>query len=242
MELDHFLYYGIFAGGSTFFVYNGQRLVKTKNAFMTPWLKWVEENRKLLFVTILLSVLFVVYALFKIGHISNNSILLLIIAGILSVFYVVRFRGKSLRDIGHVKIHVIAIAWVLVILVFPYLNEGYPVDADFIWMMVAHYMYFVGVTIPFDIRDIKYDSISQKTLPQVLGVSESRTLSATLVILFGAIMTQMFPPLGYNPYFYLAVVSEVVLLLMMKVERGDLYCAGLIDAAIALLGISYFFI
>ena len=241
MELDHVLDYGIFAGASTFVVYNGQRLLKSKNAFRTPWLQWVENHKVIIYSAVIASSVIAGYGIYKIGHFTQNSVLLLFVSGMLSAFYVVRIKGKSLRDIGHIKIHIISIAWVLVLLVFPYVNEGYPIDSEFIWMMVAHYLYIVGITIPFDIRDIKYDAITQKTLPQVMGVSESRTLSAILVVFFGAIMTQMFSPLGYSPLFYIAVIAQVVLLLMMKVERGDLYCAGLIDGAIAILGLSYFF-
>jgi hypothetical protein len=44
-----------------------------------------------------------------------------------------------------------------------------------------------------------------------------------------------------NSVFYFAILAQMILVIFMNERRSDLYCAGLIDGSIALLGASYFF-
>jgi len=50
------------------------------------------------------------------------------------------------------------------------------------------------------------------------------------------------PSLQLNVLFYIAIITQLVLLIGMNEKRNDMYCAGLIDGAIAILGLSYFLV
>jgi 4-hydroxybenzoate polyprenyltransferase len=39
-------------------------------------------------------------------------------------------------------------------------------------------------TLPFEIRDLHYDSINLKTIPQVIGINKTKVLAYILLILF----------------------------------------------------------
>ena len=108
---------------------------------------------------------------------------------------------------------------------------------------LAHALFIVSAAIPFDIRDVKFDQNSQKTIPQVFGVEWARIFSILLLFSFVALMLPLTPGTGlsFNMTFYAAVGIQFVLLLFMNEKRGDLYCAGGIDGAIGLVGLSYFF-
>jgi hypothetical protein len=239
-EVDNWLYYGMFALLSTFAVYNGQRLIKSGQIQKTPWLNWVKKNTRVFYLWVVASSFGALSMLFIIQHFSLTAMALLAVMGLISLLYVVPIKGRNMREFAHLKIHLIAICWSGVLILFPVMNEGANQESHY-WIALAHYAYIIGVTIPFDIRDLKFDASSQQTIPQVVGVWSSKAIALTLLIIFAGLMIWQNEPLGYNPLFFLAVFVQMLLILFMNERRGDLYCAGGIDGAIALLGLSYFF-
>ena len=239
LGIEKWLYYGLFALFSTLVAYNSQRLLKAKEVKKTPWLDWVNEHSKSLWTITILSAIVAGICLLQIIQFKYDALLLLIFAVVSSVFYVIRIGNKNAREVPYLKIHLIAFTWVFVIVLFPLLNENSDVNA--LWIFVAHYFYVVGVTIPFDIRDLKYDDPSHKTIPQVLGVFFAKINGIILLILFSGIMLWQEPTLISNWIFHLAVLIQVLLVTFMNEKRSDFYCAGFIDGAIVLLGLSYFF-
>lgn len=239
LGIEKWLYYGLFALFSTLVAYNGQRLLKAKEGKNTPWLSWVKTHTKPLLGITLFSALVAGICLLQIIQFKYDSLLLLIFASVSSVFYVIRIGNKNAREVPYLKIHLIAFTWVFVIVLFPLLNEN--CEANALWIFVAHYFYVVGVTIPFDIRDLKYDDPSHKTIPQVLGVFFAKINGIILLMLFFGIMLWQEPALICNWIFHLAVGIQIILVAFMNEKRSDFYCAGLIDGAILLLGMSYFF-
>lgn len=239
-NINTWLFYGVFALLSTFAVYNGQRLIKSGQIHKTPWLNWVKKNTKVLYLWVVASSFGALSMLFIIQQFSARAMILLAIMGIVSLLYVVPIKGKNMREYAHLKIHLIAICWSGVLILFPIMNEQLN-EASHYWIAFAHYAYIIAVTIPFDIRDLKFDDSSQQTIPQVVGVLASKAIALTLLLAFAFLMIWQNESLGYNPLFFLAVFAQILLILLMNERRGDLYCAGAIDGAIALLGLSYFF-
>ena len=146
-----------------------------------------------------------------------------------------------MREIAYLKIHLIAFSWITVLILFPALNEGI-FSVSLVWMAIAHYLYIIAVTIPFDIRDLKFDRGSQMTIPQVVGKGWAKVSSVVLLGTFMGLMLWQQPELIQNPLFYIAVIIQLLLAIFMNESKGDIYCAGAIDGSIAFLGISYFFI
>lgn len=238
--IDSWLLYGFFSFFSTLAVYNGQRLFKAKSLEQTPWLKWVEDNRTGLLLLSFISGIGACVTLLLLPKIEPITLVLLGWSGLISTLYVLKIKGTNMRQIPHLKIHLIAISWVAVVIVFPSINESK--GETLLWSAVAHYLYVLAVTIPFDIRDLKYDSHKQRTIPQVVGVTASKVISIVFLVCFSVIMLCCVE--GYlllNPWFLVSILVQMGLVLFMNERRSDLYCAGLIDGSIALLGLSYFF-
>ena len=123
----------------------------------------------------------------------------------------------------------------------PVLYFSYEINyfvADFFFQ---RFLFILAIAIPFDIRDLKHDNVQYRTIPQVLGVVKSKWFAALMLSIFVFLMLLVSPGLLPNVMFYIAVSAQLVLITLMNEKRSDAYCAGLIDGAIALLGISYFF-
>ena len=239
-RIDDWYLYGLFGFFSTFSVYNGQRLIKSTHPTETPWLNWVKRNEKSLYLATFASGLLTFSCLLLIGKLAWGSIILLRVSGVVSLFYVIPVKGIIMREIPYAKVYLIAFTWAAVLIIFPMVNEE-----KYHWTVLmhglAHALFVVAAAIPFDIRDVKFDQQSQKTIPQVLGVFWSKVLAILLLFIFYGLMIifSRIQPIGD---FLLALAVSFFLILNMNEKRGDIYCAGAIDGAIGLIGVSYFLI
>lgn len=239
--IENWYLYGLFALFSTFSVYNGQRLIKSNHPTQTPWLLWVQRNEKSLYLATFGSGLLTLSCLLLIGKISFDSIMLLLVSGIISLFYVIPIKGIVMREIPYIKVYLIAITWAVVLILFPMINEN-KFDWAVLLHALAHTLFIISVAIPFDIRDVKFDKDSHKTIPQVIGIQWAKLISTILLLLFLTCMVMFTPSLAESISFYAAIAVQFMLLLFMNEKRGDIYCAGAIDGAIGLIGLSYFLV
>lgn len=236
--------FGGFAFFGTMAVYNGQRLFKVSDV-KTPWLNWVQDRTSSIrIITIVASALSLAISLIIVYNRDFLRIAFWMSPAVLvSFLYIFRLKGKNLRDIPNLKIHLIAFSWVFILILFPFLVRFY-VTVDFVKPFIAlilgHYAYVVAVTIPFDIRDLKYDKEDQKTIPQRMGVNGSKLIAIGLLLVSAVFLAGLTPIRIDNYWFHAAILVQIGLVLGMNTERSDFYCAGWIDGAIALLGLAYF--
>ena len=240
LGVDNWEIYALFTGASTMTVYNGQRLFKSEIRKKTAWLFWVERNKKALWFVVFLLGFFSFFLFLILFSFELKAGLVFSVSAFVSVFYVVKLGKISLREIPHIKIHLIAIIWVLITLVFPLINEGYVFK--YFYYVLPHYLYVIGVTIPFDVRDLKHDSKKQRTIPQLLGVLGAKFLAVSCLVSFAFFMCFLDFRFTYNYFFFVAIIIQIVLVLFTNEFRSETYFAGFIDGAISVLGLSYFFV
>ncbi len=167
---------------SALFTYNAQRLIGDlkKRATFRLAKKW-------------LAVISLFAAPFFLFQLSGDQIAVLAFAGAISIGYAVPFIPgasglKSLRKIPRLKIWLIALVWVLVIAVVPLLGiaekpGGMDVLPIFLYIL-QQTLLVMGLTIPFDVRDLEVDHADQKTLPMTLGVNRALRLGQFLMAAF----------------------------------------------------------
>ncbi|MEX0314208.1 MAG: hypothetical protein AB3N18_08520, partial [Allomuricauda sp.] len=91
---------------------------------------------------------------------------------ILSTLYAIPLlpKNKNLRSLGGFKIYVVALVWVGFTVFLPVLDQDIPISWD-IWVSFCQRFILVLVLLlPFEIRDLRWDSTQLKTLPQVFGI------------------------------------------------------------------------
>ena len=110
---------------------------------------------------------------------------LLIGPGCISMLYGLPLLSKNtrLRDVGIIKIFLIAIVWAFTGSFLPAAQVGVSVFSfQSILLFAAQFLFILGITIPFDIKDLEIDAISDvKTIPSILGTEWSYSLSFSLI-------------------------------------------------------------
>ena len=221
---------------STVFAYNFQRLVKLSKIeyAYNPRTKWIKENTFFLFVlssvsllSSLLLGLFLSYKeLFYLGGLS-----------LVSVFYAQSFfksKQFSLRDIPGLKIYLIAFVWSGTALL-PLVNK-LEINSSFLLLFLEKFIFILAITIPFDLRDLKYDKKKLRTIPQLTGENGAKFISVTLMLFYLCLVCKNY---GWDNVISILVFIPLVVLaiLLANKKRPELYYTGLLDGLIILQGI-----
>jgi len=113
-----------------------------------------------------------------------NVLLIAAAFGLATFFYAVPFvRNKNLRNFSGVKIFVVAFVWAGVTVVLPFAASEVKMDLDVLLTFFQRILIVVALILPFEIRDIPYDGLNLKTLPQQVGVRNAKLMGLGVLLL-----------------------------------------------------------
>lgn len=151
-----------------------------------------------------------------------KTFLFLAVLGFISFCYSLPFKGLGLRAIPFLKLFLIAFVWAgssigLLLVVHHSLLQHYALFASV-------FFFVVGITIPFDIRDYPTDSKELKTIPQLIGIQNSKYLAISSLILSGflfGIDVEILSHFGIS--WMLTLIISIVLILFSSTKRNNFY-------------------
>ena len=243
--ISHLLHYhqvfeiGLFVFSSTLSIYSFQRLVKYKleEKRESELNSWLEKTVKIQVVYIFLFAILSMYIYFFTLNAFENTKWWMVISLILSVLYAVKLKGKSLRDVHYLKMHLISIVWCNSLLFPILLNNDY--ESTNLLFILIHYFLFIALCIPFDIRDLYYDVTSLKTLPQLIGVINSKLICISAFLFFAVGSILLKPDLIEHYFYILSIIIGFIILSFASEKRKSYYYTLLIDGVILVVGLSY---
>jgi len=187
---------------------------------------WIKSHQVLVYSITLISFILSVY--FGLSLLPKVW-LLFIFSGFISFFYVWKIpllKGKNLRDIPGIKIYLIALVWIAICVIMPFILNS---NSDYYFISVLSislFLFMVAITIPFDIRDIKLDDVSKKTIPQLIGVKKSVYLSIVLLIASQILLQSL---ISFNWGILLFTLIGISALLKAKQPQHELFYSAAID-------------
>jgi len=121
-----------------------------------------------------------------------KTLLLLCVLGLITFLYAVplipmryfRDSQKNLREIGGLKIYVIALVWTFTTVFLPLIDNDVTIGADEIITSVQRFLLVIVLMLPFEIRDLNYDSLKLATIPQKIGIKKTKTIGVLLLMVF----------------------------------------------------------
>lgn len=184
----------LFVAFSILLSYNFIRFYEIKNNRLHWFKDWFFMNIKEILILLMLSILGLAVILFFTDF-NLNSLLILFPFAFMTFFYAIPIVkiGKlevSFRNFPMIKIFSIAIAWAGISVFFPLYEANYQFASAVYLEFFQRILFLLAITIPFDIRDVKADSKSLKTLPQIMGITSSKVLG--ILLLFGVVLLEIF--------------------------------------------------
>ena len=172
----------------------------------------ISVKLKFIAYTSIFSLFFSLFFLFKL---ALNEVLLIALISIITLLYAVPFflfSDTNLRSVRGLKIYVVALVWTMTIVLLPF--EFY-MELGLLFLIINFIQIFIYVLIaivPFEIRDINIDNKRLSTIPQKIGIKNTKILGVLLCLLF--LLIELLKQ-KYFSWYYLGFDFIVISLLMM---------------------------
>ncbi|WP_412561553.1 hypothetical protein [Winogradskyella sp. MIT101101] len=176
------LYFVFFATitGYNFVKYFG--VAKFHHRSLAGWLKAIQIFSLLAFVAMCY------YAL----QLNLKTLIYLSVFGLITFLYAVpllpmsyfRDSQMNLREISGLKIYVIALVWAFTTVLLPLIELGVAIDSDVIITTVQRFILVIVLMLPFEIRDLNFDSLKLGTIPQKIGIKNTKITGVLLLMVF----------------------------------------------------------
>ncbi|MEJ2112742.1 MAG: hypothetical protein P8X62_03220, partial [Flavobacteriaceae bacterium] len=118
-----------------------------------------------------------------------------------------------------------------VTVILPIINENSHLSTD-VWItFVQRFLFVVVLMLPFEIRDLQYDDLKLATIPQKIGVKQTKFLGIILLMVF--FFFEYFKD-EISPYNLLSILiislSAMIIITFSKKNQGKYYTAFWVEA------------
>ena len=164
---------------ATVFAYNFQRVIRVKKGADHMRKEWLLTHKIAVYSLILLGGIMSGYYFFEFQIITQIAI---VFSGVLSLLY-----PFGLRKVPFSKIFVIALVWTISTMLLLLLENNILITQNDVLHLMSRFLFVFAITIPFDIRDLKYDAQNLQTIPLFFGVEKARFMAVIAVFICGII-------------------------------------------------------
>lgn len=213
---ESILYFIFFATitGYNFVKYFG--LAKFHHRRLATWLKLIQVFSLCCFI----GLCFYVYQL------NSTTLIYVFGAGIVTFLYAIPFLPKrlfidkkeNLRAVSGLKIYVIALVWVGVTVFIPLINNNFQINFDVVITALQRFVFVIVLMFPFEIRDMKFDSLKLSTIPQQLGIKKTKAMGVLMLGMF-FFLEFLKDDIFTNRIITLFIVACITLLLLVFSEE-----------------------
>lgn len=184
----------VFVFFSTLLVYNlnlieGMKDLKS-SAFRSVRHNWIVKHEKFIWAFAVLSI---IISTAELTALKKDTLIFLLIPGLFALGYAVpiKLRGIKtlrLRELPFVKIVLVAWVWATFTVGLPLVEQSGLAELlqlkNFL-LFFSRAAFIFAITIPFDIRDLAYDSDKHvATIPSRFGTEKSKYISLVLLLVF----------------------------------------------------------
>jgi 4-hydroxybenzoate polyprenyltransferase len=159
----------IFLFFSTLFIYNFQRIIRIQNGIDHIRKEWSVNHQKLILFLMGIGLIICLKIFLSFKPLTK---IIIIMIGFISLAY-----PTLLRKIPFLKIFIISLAWASSTTLLLAIENNILLSTDFILHFISRFLFVFAITIPFDIRDLRYDNEVIITLPLFFGIKISKIIA-----------------------------------------------------------------
>lgn len=140
-------------------------------------------------------------------------------------------RSNKLRDWGLVKIAIIGLVWSISTVFIPVWQAAEQLNWDIYLEGFQRFLFVMVWMLPFEIRDLQYDDPELRTIPQRIGIRNTKTFGIIILALFMMVIG-LKDDIQLNAEIVKASIA-ILLLVLLEVTREDqpkYYASFVVDA------------
>lgn len=174
-----------FIVGCTLLVYNVHYLIKKSTIELSDQYAWVQQHRVWNYAFLLLGLFFSLFFVSKMPKAVWQASIILSVFSFAYSLPILPFKNKHrLKDIGWLKIVILALVWTAVSAVLPMLYWAKNLF-DYPYEILLRFVFLFILCLAFDIRDMQVDlEVGIYTLPNKFGLQNTYRLIHFLSVLF----------------------------------------------------------
>ena len=89
---------------------------------------------------------------------------------------------EGLRLVPYIKVYLVAIVWMRVTLITALINSEVIKSFKVLCFGLERFIFIVLLMLPFEIRDLTNDDLRLLTIPQIIGVSNTKRVGIALFL------------------------------------------------------------
>jgi len=211
---------------ATLFTYNFQRVVRIKKGTIHARKNWLNKNR----ITVYFLIFFAfVISTFHFFNFKFSTQTIIFSAAVLSLMYPFGFR-----TIPFAKIFIISFVWAISTMLCLVIENDIIITKNIILHLSSRFLFVFAITIPFDIRDLKYDIGKIKTIPLFFGVKKSKWLANFGLLICGiiAVLQHLQNNIPFSNFLALVLLYFLSIALVIKSDKknSEMYFSFLIES------------
>ncbi len=157
-------------------------LAKFHHRSLATWLKYIQLFSLVCFLLMCYYVL----------RLEQTTLVYISVFGVVTFLYAIPFLPKkifldekqNLRSLSGLKVYVIALVWCGVTVFLPLANADFLMNWDVSITAIQRFVFVLVLMLPFEIRDLQYDSVKLATIPQQIGVKKTKLIGVLLLMVF----------------------------------------------------------
>ena len=158
-------------------------------------------------------------------QLNDEALFYVFCFGVITFFYAIPFLPKTffvdskqnLRSVGGLKVYLIALVWTGVTVFLPLIDAEQTINADVIITGIQRFLFIIVLMLPFEIRDLQYDSLKLSTIPQKIGIKRTKLMGVWLLIVF--FLLEMFKDEVFKNNGIIMFLISIITLLFLKFSR-----------------------
>jgi 4-hydroxybenzoate polyprenyltransferase len=205
---------------------------------------WIIKHEKFIWAFTVLS-LIVCFA--ELTALKKDTLIFLLIPGLFALGYAVPVKIPGvktirLRELPFVKIFLVAWVWGTFTVGLPIVQQSgisELLKAENFLLFLSRSVFIFAITIPFDIRDLAYDSDkSVLTIPSRFGVEKAKYFALMLLVCFVQISFLRFQfafcSIAETIAMTLSAIITALLIAMINDKRKEIFYSGLMEGTMLL--------
>lgn len=203
-------------------------LAKFHHRSLATWLKYIQLFSLVCFLLMCYYVL----------QLEQTTLVYISVFGVVTFLYAIPFLPKkifldekqNLRSLSGLKVYVIALVWCGVTVFLPLANADFLMNWDVSITAIQRFVFVLVLMLPFEIRDLQYDSVKLATIPQQIGVKKTKLIGVLLLMVF-FFLDYLKDDMQLMNLLALLVVTAITLLsvVLAKKEQSKYYSAFFVE-------------
>lgn len=203
-------------------------LAKFHHRSLAKWLKYIQLFSLVCFLLMCYYVL----------QLEQTTLVYISVFGVVTFLYAIPFLPKkifldekqNLRSLSGLKVYVIALVWCGVTVFLPLANADFLMNWDVSITAIQRFVFVLVLMLPFEIRDLQYDSVKLATIPQQIGIKKTKVIGVLLLMVF-FFLDYLKDDMQLMNLLVLLVVTAITLLsvVLAKKEQSKYYSAFFVE-------------